>query len=91
MWSDGAREAYRLFVALVGSKLTRVFEAVEEYITEYHYYILIGSTILAIVVILDLFLKRRENRKKVQIDQKIAEQMKEKGVKSREDNLGIDQ
>jgi flagellar biosynthesis protein FlhB len=91
MWSEGAREAYRLFVALVGSKLTRVLESVEEYITEYHYYILIGSIILAIVVILDLFWKRRENRKKVQIDQKIAEQMKEKGVKSREDYSGIDQ
>jgi flagellar biosynthesis protein FlhB len=91
MWSEGAREAYRLFVALVGSKLTRVLESVEEYITEYHYYILIGSIILAIVVILDLFWKRRENRKKVQIDQKIAEQMKEKGVKGREDNSDIDQ
>jgi hypothetical protein len=87
MWSEEAREAYAQFTALLESKLTQVLEVVKEYISEYHFYILIGATILAIGVILDLVWKRLERKKKNRIDQRIEEQMKEKGKK---DNSGVD-
>jgi hypothetical protein len=78
MWSQEVREAYALFMALFESKLIKVLEVVEEFISEYHSYILIGSIILIIVVILDLLWKWQEKRRKKQIDDQIAEQMKEK-------------
>jgi hypothetical protein len=91
MWSEEIREAYRLFVALVESNLTKLLEAVEEYIAEYYAYILIGSTILIIGVILDLLWKRQENKKKNRIDQEIAEQMKEKVMRGMDDKKDADQ
>ena len=90
MWSEEAREAYAQFTALLESKLTQVLEVVKEYISEYHFYILIGSIILIIVVILKpCDGNGRKRREKKRIDKQIEEQMKEKVMKDTDDNPGV--
>jgi hypothetical protein len=88
MWSQEAREAYRLFMAILESKLIQLHDVVEEYIAEYYSFILIGSIILVVVVILRLVRKWQDKREKHRIDQQIAEQMKEKVVKNPDDDPG---
>jgi hypothetical protein len=78
MWSHEVREAFALYMALVESKLIKVLEVVEEFISEYRSYILIGLSILGILVILDLLMKWQEKREKKQINDEIEEQMKKK-------------
>jgi large-conductance mechanosensitive channel len=72
------REALALFVALVESKLIAIFEAAGEFISAYHYFIIIGLIILVSLVILDLGMKRQEKKEKKKIDAQIKEQMKGK-------------
>jgi hypothetical protein len=85
MWTQEARDAYRLFMAFAESKLVELLEVVEEFIAEYRFYILIGLIILVILVILDLLMKWQEKREKKKIDEQIEEQMKEKMI---DDNSG---
>jgi hypothetical protein len=89
MWSQEAREAYRLFMAILESKLIQLHDVVEEYIAEYYSFILIGSAILIVVVILRLVRKWQDKREKQRIDKRIEEQMKEKVVKGTDDNSGV--
>jgi hypothetical protein len=91
MWSEAAREASRLFLALVESKLAQVLEVVKEYISECHFSILIGAIILIIAAILDLLWKWQGNKEKKLIDQQITEQMKKKGINNIDDNSDVDQ
>jgi membrane protein DedA with SNARE-associated domain len=74
MWSQKVREAIALCMALAESKLIKVLEVVEEFISEYRSYILIGLIILVILVIADLLMKWQEKREK----KKIEDQMKDK-------------
>ena len=74
MWSQEVREAFALFKRSAESKLIEVLEVVEELISEYRSYILIGLIILVILVILNLLMKWQEKRKRKQIE----DQMKEK-------------
>ncbi len=79
MWSQEAREAYAQFMALLESKLIKFHDVIEEYISDYYFYILIGSFILIFAGILHLVGKRQKKRKKKLIDKEIEEQVKEKG------------
>ena len=74
MWSQKVREAIALCMAFAESKLIKVLEVVEEFISEYRSYILIGLIILVILVIADLLMKWQEKREK----KKIEDQMKDK-------------
>jgi hypothetical protein len=77
MWAQEARDAYRLIMAFAESKLTELFEIVEEFISEYRFYILVGVIILVILVILDLLMKRQDKKDKKKINDQIEQQMKE--------------
>ena len=73
MWSQEVREAFALFVALAESKVIELFDVVAEFISEYRSYILVGSLILIILVILDLLMKWQEKREKKRIEDEIEE------------------
>jgi uncharacterized membrane protein len=77
MWSEGTREAYRLAMRDMEYRLLEFIEVVEKFISEYRFYILIGSIILVILVILDLLHKRREKREKKQIEQRMKDRLKD--------------
>ena len=85
MWSQEVREAFALFVALAESKAIELFDVVAEFISEYQVYILVGSLILIILVILDLLMKWQEKREKKRIEDEIEKQMKEKMIDDNSD------
>ena len=78
MWSQGVREAIELCLAFAESKFIELREVVEEFISAYRFYILVGLLILIILVILDLVMKRQEKREKKRIEDELEEQMKKK-------------
>jgi hypothetical protein len=80
MWSQEGREAFALFMAFAESKLIEVREVVEEFISAYRPYIIVGLLILISLVILDLVAKRQERREKKQIEAEIEKQMQEKMI-----------
>lgn len=75
MWSQEGREAFTLFMALVESKLIEVSEQVEEFISAYRSYIIVGLLILMSLVIMDRMRTRQNKRTKQQINAEIAKQM----------------
>jgi hypothetical protein len=76
MWSQEAREAFALYMALLEAHFLKVIDHVEEFITAYYAYFLIGLIILVSLITLDQVWKWQDKRRKKEIDDQIAEQMK---------------
>jgi hypothetical protein len=87
MWSQEAREAFALFMAMLEANFLKVIDHVEEFIAAYYAYILIGLIILVILITLDQVWKRQDKRRKKKIDDQIAEQMKVRMKENNDENL----
>jgi hypothetical protein len=77
MWNQEIRQALASCLSFAESKFIVLRELVEEFITAYCFYIIVGLLILIILVIVDQLMKWQEKKEKKKIEAEIEKQIEE--------------